>query len=195
MKFRQKLGFFVVDIFETIAVAVSLFVIIYIFIAQVHKVDGPSMQANFFTGDYILTNKVTYHFELPKRGDVVVFKYPKDERVDYIKRVIALPNESVKVENGEVYIYNDNFPDGFVLKETYLKENMITNPSRFLTDGKVHTVSEDSIMAFGDNRPESSDSRDFGEVPLKNIVGKGLVVYWPVSRMKIIEHHIFDEDK
>src|SRR3990167_10435890 len=101
--FRSGINF-VFDFLETIVVALSVFVVIYLFIVQPHEVKGSSMEPSFQNNEYIITDKISYRFGHPQRGDVVIFKAPVNPEVDYIKRIIGLPGESVKISQGKVYV-------------------------------------------------------------------------------------------
>ena len=177
---KAILAFFV-DFIETAVVALSLFVIMYIFLFQPHQVKGESMYPNFHDRDYLLTNKLTYRFKEPHRGDVIVFKAPQNRNYDYIKRIVGLPGETVKVTNGKVYI--NNLP----LNETsYLDKDLETLAGLFLTEGKSYTIPENEYLVMGDNRGHSSDSKDWGTVPKENIIGVAWFRYWPVNSVGIL---------
>ena len=164
------------DILEVIVFAVGVFFFIYLLIMRPHKISGQSMMPNFPDAEYILTEKVTYYRRSPVRGDVVVFTPPGSDADEFIKRVVALPGERVMVKEGLVYI------NGKVLSEPYLEETLLTNSGTFLQEGAEYTVPADKYMVFGDNRPNSSDSRYWGPITKKVISGRAWVVYWPVSK-------------
>ncbi len=178
----KSISTFFMDFLETIVVAMSIFVVIYLFLVQPHEVKGSSMEPNFHNNDYILTDKISYKFSYPKRGDVIIFKSPKNPEVDYIKRVIALPGETVKVLQGYVYV-NDN-----KLPEVYLADQTSLFPGSYLTEGSNITVGEDQLFVLGDNRPHSSDSREFGPIDKKLIIGKAFVRYWPPQGIGVISN-------
>lgn len=172
---------FFLDTLINISAAVLIFAVIYFFVAQPHQVDGGSMLPNYFHGDYVLTEKITSYWSDLKRGDVIVFKYPKDPSKEYIKRVIAVPGEEISVKDGLVYI------NGAPLSEPYIRSGF-TSAHSFLQEGLTYTVKEDEVIAMGDNRNESSDSREWGAVPDDNIVGKVFFRYWPFSRFGLIQN-------
>jgi signal peptidase I len=169
---KSAIAFFF-DILQTIVLAAAMFVIVYLFVAQPHIIKGVSMEPNFQNGEYILTEKVTYLFMSPSRGDVVVFEAPNRKNADYIKRVIGLPGDTVSVLDGKVYI------NGEVLTEDY--EPNTTNPGNFMQEGQDVIVPPDMYIVLGDNRPQSSDSREFGPVEKDSIVGRAILRYWPLS--------------
>lgn len=153
----------------------------YLFLFQPHQVQGHSMDPNFEDGEYLLTDKVTYRMREPKQGDVIVFHAPVARRDDYIKRIIAIPGQEVAVRQGKVYI------DGKILPEVYLPSDFITRPGAFLGEDKSYTVSKDEYFVMGDNRDHSSDSRSWGPVKRKEIIGKAWFAYWPPKRAGIIK--------
>lgn len=172
----KKIVNFVLDFLETIVVALSIFVVVYLFLIQPHEVKGNSMEPNFQNNDYILTDKISYKINVPHRGDVVIFKSPKNPEVDYIKRVIGIPGERVKVQKGKVFV------NGKELSEPYLKDATFLFPGSFLQEGIEISVPNDEYFVLGDNRPHSSDSREFGPIPVKSIIGKALIRYWPLTK-------------
>lgn len=169
----------VVDFFQTLVVFAAIGTAIYWLVAQPHKVSGSSMFPNFKNGDYIITDKVSYRFSEPQRGDIVVFKNPKDETQDFIKRIIGIPGDKVKVESGKIYL------NGNELTEPYLAETIFTNPGSFLQEGGEITVEPDHYITIGDNRPASSDSREWGFITRDEIIGKVFFRYWPATEIGI----------
>lgn len=180
MRIFRRVGGFFLDIIETFVIALAMFVLMYLFLFQPHQVKGNSMYPNFHDQEYLLTDKITYRLSEPKRGDVIVFKAPKNEEYDYIKRIVGLPGETVKVDNCQVFINNQP------LEEKYLSENICTSSGHFWQAGKSIVLSAGEYFVAGDNRPYSSDSRDWGTVPEGNIVGKAWFRYWPADRIGII---------
>lgn len=139
------------------------------------------MYPNFHDGEYILTDKFSYRFGLPKRGDVIVFRAPRNEEYDYIKRIIGLPGDLIQIDNGGVFINNKP------VDEYYLPKDFITNTGAFVRIGQPVTVPNDQYFVLGDNRSHSSDSREWGFVPKENIIGKAWFRYWPANRFGAIE--------
>ena len=178
-------GYFV-DIIETIVVAAAIFVIVYLFLLQPHQVRGASMEPNLSNGQYILTDKISYRFDKPRRGDIIVFKAPVDPNFDYIKRIIGLPGESIQIKGGKIIIKNTTHPKGFVLEEPY-KINGSDQPGTLLEDNKEFKISEDNYFVLGDNRNQSFDSREWGELSRKNIIGKTWLRYWPISKFSFVK--------
>ena len=180
--FYNQVGELLLDFLETLIIATAIFVVVYNFLMQPHSVIGASMEPNFYDGDYILTDKITYRLQQPQRGDVVVFRYPNDLSVDYIKRVIGLPGENVLIENGAVTIFNTDNPDGLKLKEPYLPSDTYTSGGPYFPEGKKTLVPLNSYFVLGDNRTRSSDSRFWGTMPKDDVVGKAWFRYWPFVR-------------
>lgn len=169
------------DIIEVVVFAVAIFLFVYLLILQPHKIKGDSMQPNFPDGEFLLADKVTYRLRTPKRGDVIVFQAPVAPDEEYIKRIIGLPGENVKILGGKVYI-NDK-----LLDESYLKSTLVTGPGNFAKEGEEIKVPSNYFFVLGDNRPASSDSRSWGFVPFKSINGKAWIVYWPPERTGFVK--------
>lgn len=146
--------------------AVLLFGVIYLFIAQPFQIVGVAMAPNYVNGQYFIANKLAYKTTEPARSDVIIFKAPKNPEKDYIKRIIGLPRETISISKGDVYV-NGNKLD----ESAYIKAGVKTYAQSFLHEGQSVTVPEKQYFVLGDNRPFSSDSRDFGFVPEENIIG------------------------
>lgn len=183
------------EIFEwvkALAIAALLVWIIRWFLFAPFAVDGPSMQPNFHTGERLIVNKILYEIREPKRGEVVVFHVPQENR-DFIKRVIALPGDTVRVEGDEVYV-NDEKQDEPYLKQAIAEAQArgeLWNqtgpnfPNELVTEG---TVPADSFLAMGDNRSNSEDSRRIGYIPYDQLIGRADVIFWPLTDIQIIKH-------
>ena len=184
MHFFRKFVKVIYEFIEAFVISASVFVVVYLFLMQPHQVSGSSMYPTFKDKEYLLTDKVTYKRSLPSYGDVIVFKAPINENVDFIKRVIALPGQEVMVKDGHVFI------NGLELVEPYLSSSVVTYAGEFLHEGEPYTVQQGEIMTFGDNREHSSDSRDWGPVPLGNIVGRVFFRYWPTNVAGVITNPI-----
>jgi len=171
----KRLGAFFLDTLEVIVFAVGIFFFIYLLIMRPHKIDGQSMMPNFFNGEYLLTEKVSYYTRNPERGDVVVFTPPVSNLDEYIKRVVALPGETITLRNGRVYI------NGELLNEPYIAGDVYTNDGSFLAEGEDYKVPADKYFVMGDNRQNSSDSRYWGPITKKAMSGRAWVIYWPLK--------------
>ncbi|MFA6594093.1 MAG: signal peptidase I [Candidatus Buchananbacteria bacterium] len=167
-------------IWEMVRVAIISLVIILpvrYFLIQPFYVKGASMEPNFYDHEYLIIDEISYRFNEPQRGDIVVFKYPKDTKQYFIKRVVGLPGDKVKIQDNAVYI------NGEKLGETYLLAGTETVlPVRGY--GEV-TLAEDEYFLLGDNRGQSLDSRIFGSVKKDLIVGRTWIRGWPFSRFTV----------
>jgi signal peptidase I len=167
----RGLGLWIRDM--VFSLAVSIFIITFLY--QPVKVEGTSMLPRLEDQDRLFINKFAYHFEKIERGDVVVFYYPRDPQKSYIKRVIALPGDDLRIDEGRVYV------NGKLLVEPYVPRQYRDARSR-----KETIVPPDDYFLMGDHRSISSDSRDFGAVPRDLIYGKASFVYWPEVDMGVV---------
>lgn len=184
---EENKGFFgnlkdhVIDLIQTLVVFGAIFTVIYLFVAQPHKVSGNSMLPTLRSGDYILTDKLSYRFGSPKQREIIVLKNPRDESQDFIKRIIALPGDTVKIEGGQVLV-NDK-----TLTETYLPNDFKTRSGAFLGEGQTVKAGSNQYFVLGDNRNHSSDSREWGGVTREEIVGRAFFRYWPPQSFGLIK--------
>jgi len=168
--FRSKLY----ELFETLLIAAILFVVINIVTARV-VVESVSMQPNLHEGELVIVNKLAYRWSEPERGDIVVFPYPLNQEIRFIKRVIGIPGDHVVVQNGQTSV------NGIVLFEPYLADTPAYTGE--------WTVEEGEVFVLGDNRNNSNDSSRWGNVPLDDLLGKAILVYWPLSEFHAIPHY------
>jgi signal peptidase I len=162
------------EVIETIVLTVLMFLVIR-FAVQNFNIEGTSMEPSLHNQELILVDKWTYLFRPPARGDVIVFVAPPQPSQDYIKRVIAIPGDTITIQNTTVIV------DGVTLKESYIDQNNQGN----IYDYKHISnwvVPPDHYFVMGDNRKGSSDSRDWGYVPKQNIIGRAALVYWPLQQ-------------
>ena len=165
---------------ELLRFAVLAFLIIIpirTFIAQPFIVSGSSMYPTFQDGNYLIVDQISYRFEDPNRGDIIVFRFPKDKKKFFIKRIIGLPNESIKIDGSKITIMNDNHPDGFDLNEQYVKN--------LAFDNMTVVLGNDEFFVMGDNRSSSSDSRSWGNVKENLIIGHVLLRLLPINQIGI----------
>ncbi len=194
IKYTPMKNFFVF-LFELVKIVViSLVIIIPIryFLIQPFYVKGASMEPNFKDHEYLIVDEISYRFSEPERGDIIVFKYPKDPQEYFIKRLIGLPGETVQVKDGKVIIYNDDNVQGMVLDEFYLPDNLRTYSN---TDDKIELRSEEGEEEYymlGDNRNSSKDSRSFGPVHEAYITGKVLFRGWPFDRVTLFDTPVYE---
>lgn len=177
---KQQHENFFKDIVKFSIVALIIVIPIRFFVAQPFIVSGASMQPTFDSGQYLIVDQLTYHFETPKRGEVIVFKYPKDPSKYFIKRVIGLPGETVRIEGENIYIENEEHPSGFLLDEPYLDDSNV-RPSTLTV-----SLGSDQYFVLGDNRKASSDSRVWGPLSGDSIVGRAFLRLLPVSKSGIL---------
>ncbi|TET37237.1 MAG: signal peptidase I [Dehalococcoidia bacterium] len=167
------------EILVIILLAVAIFLLLQSTV-QSFKVEGFSMEPSFHNGQYLAVNKAVYWFGDPQRGEVIVFRSLENPDRDLIKRVIALPGETVEIKEGRVYI------DGAPLDEPYIiEEPDYTYPSR--------QVPPDFYFVLGDNRNSSSDSHVWGMLPREYIIGKAWFCYWPLSEWQLVPTYPFEQ--
>lgn len=176
----KRLGIFLLDILQTIVLALAIFMVVYFFLMQPHQVRGSSMFPNFKDGEYLLTDKISFRLSNPKRGNVIVFEAPPNRREDFIKRIIALPGEKVSIKEGKVLVNNKQ------LEETYLPSSFSTQPGTYLEEDKTIELKNNEYFVLGDNRNFSSDSRMWGPIKRDDIIGRAFFVYWPPQQIGII---------
>ena len=170
-----SLGEEIKDWIVSIAIAVVLAFFIRYFIVELYLVDGPSMRPTLQSAERLVVNKFIYRFRPPERGEILVFRYPRDPSRDFIKRVIAVPGDTIEIRDGRVYV------NAALLNEPYIL-------SKTRGNYPLATVPDEHIFVMGDNRNNSEDSRfaDVGFVPFDLIKGKAMLVFWPVSQFKTL---------
>lgn len=167
---------FLVDVLETLVLSAALFLIINTISARI-RIESISMQPTLYEGDFVIVNRLAYKLGEPGRGDIIVFRYPPDpEREPYIKRVIGLPGEKVKIQDGKVIV------NEVLIHESYIKASPAYRGEWIVPD--------DQLFVLGDNRNNSSDSHSWGMVPIKNVIGKAEVVYAPFSHWQVLNPRI-----
>jgi len=176
---------FVVEIFKVVVISLAIIIPIRYFLIQPFYVKGASMEPSFHDHEYLIINEISYRFNEPQRGDIVVFRFPQNPRQYFIKRIIGLPGEKVKIKEGQVYIYNEENPNGILLDEEIYLFNDIETPNLGKPDW---IVGQDEYFVLGDNREASMDSRQFGPVPRRLIVGKAWVRGWPFDKITVFEN-------
>lgn len=171
-----KAGSFLWELVRIIVIAFVLMIGFRVFVAEPFVVSGSSMVPNFHNKEYLVVDKLSYRFGEPNRGDVIIFKYPKDTSQYFIKRIIGLPGERVQIDAGKVKVFNDQHPNGVVITEPYLP----TNDNTFGTS-QIVTLGSSEYYVMGDNRLASSDSRVWGVLPENLIVGKAFLRAFPIA--------------
>jgi signal peptidase I len=178
---------------ESILIALVLAMVIRFFIIESFKIPTGSMRPTLLEGDLIMVNKFIYgarvpfsklrlpELRKPKRGDVIVFIYPIDRKKNFIKRLVAFPQETVEIKNGTIYI-NDQ-----PLLDPVFNQRYYYNRGEFSLEGKKIVVPKDSLFVLGDNSASSQDSRYWGFVPKENLLGQAILIWWPPQRIRIIK--------
>jgi signal peptidase I len=166
---------------EVIVIALIIAMPIRWFVAEPFIVNGASMDPTFATGQFLIVDRVTYRLEEPKRGDVIVFEYPNDPSIYYIKRIIVLPGETFSITKGRIDIVNSANPQGFVLDDAYVAADHAS-----YEDVATTTMDATHYFVMGDNRAQSSDSRYWGPLDKKFIVGRPVIRLWPVNEISIL---------
>lgn len=164
---------FALDILETLVLAVVLYFGINAVSARV-RVDGFSMRPTLQDGEYILVNKLAYTFSEPVRGDIVVFVFPVNPEEDLIKRIIGVPGDTISIQNGVLTV------NGVAVDEPYINGPPVYNGT--------WQVSEGELFVLGDNRNDSRDSHQWGLLPIENVIGRAVLIYWPPEEWQVIRH-------
>ena len=168
------------EVLETILIALVLAFLVRTFVVESFLVDGRSMQPTLQHHERLFVNKLIYRIGEPHRGDIIVFRYPKDPSRDFIKRVIAIPGDEIEIRrDGAVWI------NGQEIVEAYISE---LDPRAFMST----QIPDGEYFVMGDNRKNSEDSRFFGTVPIANVKGKALAIYWPLDDARALNHQQSD---
>ncbi len=166
------------DLVKFAIIALAIVIPVRMWIAQPFVVSGESMYPTFHDGEYLIVDEISYITGSANRGDIVIFRYPKDPTRFFIKRVIGLPNEKIIINNGEITIINKDNPDGFKLKEPYINEKEFT--------GSEYTTKDNEFFVMGDNRNRSSDSRTWGILPKKLMIGRAYLRLLPFNEISYL---------
>lgn len=172
---------FALEVLQIVIISAAIIIPIRYFLIQPFYVKGASMEPNFYDHEYLIIDELSYRLREPLRGEIVVFRYPRDESQFFIKRVIGLPGETVEVTDAHVVIYNDANPNGKALDEDPYLDGVLTQGKKKITLGP------DEYFVMGDNRDESLDSRSFGAVKKSEIVGRVWVRGLPLSRISTFD--------
>lgn len=175
------------DLIRFSLLSIIIVIPIRLFIVSPFVVNGSSMEPTFSTGEYLIVDQLSYRLHEPKRGDVVIFHYPQDPSKFFIKRVVGLPNETIILSGNTVRVINDENPEGFYLDEsflTYVSEN----------GNETFSLNSDEYVVLGDNRLASSDSRSWGTLNKKLIVGRALLRLFPIASIDVLPGEIKPED-
>jgi len=179
---NDKMRYWVKEWIEPIVIAVILALIIRTFVVQAFKIPTGSMRPTLIEGDRLLVNKFIYKFKELKRGDVIVFIAPEDKKKDFIKRLVGLPGESIEISNGDILINGKAIEQNSPLTGRYYY-----NRGDFGKEGESIKIPSNAYYVLGDNSISSRDSRYWGFMPKKYLLGKAFLIYWPPNRIKIIK--------
>lgn len=178
---NTKLRYLMKEWVEPIVIAVVLALIIRTFVVQAFKIPTGSMRPTLMEGDRILVNKFIYKFRKPVRGDVIVFVSPEDKKKDFIKRLVGLPGEEIEISNGTILINKKAVDSDSVIRERYYY-----NRGDFGKENQAVIIPDNAYYALGDNSISSRDSRYWGFMPKKYLIGKAFLIYWPLTRIRIL---------
>lgn len=179
MNENQKTESEIWEFIKVVLISVAIVLPIRAYVAQPFIVSGASMEPNFQNGEYLIIDELTYQFKEPQRGEVIVFRYPLNPSDFFIKRIVALPQETVEIKTGKITVKKRG-GDLFELKEPYLPADAETAPDLVLDLG------EEEYFVMGDNRPHSSDSRIWGALEKSKIIGRAFIRLWPVAKAGVI---------
>lgn len=178
--FSESVVSFIVEVAKVVIISLAIIIPIRYFLIQPFYVKGASMEPNFFDNEYLVVDEISYRFGEPHRGDVVVLRNPRHESDFFIKRVVGLPGERIVITNSTVTIYNTEHPSG-----TLLDESAYLTPAVRTSGDEDVTLRSNELFVLGDNRESSLDSRYFGPITRKEIVGRTWIRAWPVNRMTV----------
>ncbi len=181
LKSFGSIGLFLLELIKVAVLAGLTIVLVRHFLFKPFYVKGASMEPTYFDKEYLIIDELSYRLRVPQRGEVIVFKYPEDQTEFFLKRIIGLPGERVKISEGKITIYNKEHPEGAILNETFLPGDLLTSGER-----NFAPLSDNQYFVMGDNRPNSYDSRRFGAVDKNLVVGRVWLRGWPFNRAELI---------
>jgi signal peptidase I len=164
------------EIIQFALIALVIVIPIRMFIAQPFIVNGASMEDTFHTGEYLIVDQVSYRFNEPEAGDVIVFRYPRNPSTFFIKRIIGTPGDTINIDGNVVTIINEEHPNGFILDEQYITP---MSPNTFISE----ELGDREYFVMGDNRDHSSDSRTWGILQRENIIGQAFLRLFPFNKV------------
>lgn len=179
---------YVGELLRVVIISLAIIIPVRYFLVQPFYVKGASMEPNFYDHEYLVIDEISYRFRDPSRGEIVVFRYPRDPSQFFIKRVVGLPGETVEIENSKLKIYNQEYQNGAVIEEPYLDAAEI-----FWGETKI-TLAEDEYFILGDNRDSSLDSRAFGPISRGLIIGRVWLRGWPLDRITRFIAPVYEVD-
>jgi signal peptidase I len=179
LSWLKKFGILVFEVVKVVLISLAIILPIRLFLVQPFYVEGASMEPNFYQNEYLIIDEISYRFNEKQRGEVVIFKNPKDTSAYFIKRIIALPGETIAIEDGHPVI-ND-----VALEELYIENFSSDNHSAI-------TLGEDEYFVMGDNRTNSLDSRQLGSISKNFIIGRVWIRGWPISRVNTFNVPVYE---
>lgn len=182
MNFKQ-IALAIWETLKTLVVIIVLAMLIRTYLIQPFIVDGASMEPTYHNNDYLLIDKLSLRNREPRRGEVIVFKYPRDPRENYIKRVVGLPGDTVTVKDDTITIKNAAHPDGVIAQEPYIRQDSLQSP---YPGEMTVTLEPNQYFVLGDNRHASSDSRFFGALNRSYIVGRPVLRLFPFNNISVV---------
>ncbi|MCX7779151.1 MAG: signal peptidase I [Patescibacteria group bacterium] len=186
-KTKNLIKEFIIEFLKILIISLVIVLPIRSFLIQPFYVKGASMEPSFHDYEYLIIDEITFRFRQPQRGEIIVFHPPHNDRDYYIKRVIGLPGERILIKNGEIFIYNKTFPQGIILDESSYLEAGVTTP------GQVDLLlGSEEYFVLGDNRHSSLDSRSFGPVAGKKIIGRVWLRGWPLTKIGKFEIPLYN---
>ena len=177
--FFRSVGVFVFEVLKVVVISLVIIIPVRYYLIQPFYVKGASMEPNFHDYEYLIIDEISYRFDQPQRGEVVVVRNPNDQSQYFIKRIIGLPGETVEIKDGQVIIYNDRYPAGIELDESVYLALAVKTQGR-----DIVKLENDQCYLLGDNRTSSLDSRLFGPLSMDDIVGRAWVRAWPFNRIR-----------
>lgn len=182
----KTVGMFLLELLKIAVIAGVTIALVRYYLFKPFYVKGASMEPNFYDHEYLIIDELSYRFREPTRGEVIVFKYPENPKEYFLKRIIGLPGERVRVANGEIFIYNNAHPEGVKIDESYLSKDLPTG-------GDTMTqLTASQYYVLGDNRSNSFDSRRFGPIDKSAVVGRAWVRGWPLNRLQTFKAPSFN---
>lgn len=179
-------GLFILELVKIVALAFFTIVLVRYYLFKPFYVKGASMEPNFYDHEYLIIDELTYRLREPERGEVIVFRYPGNPKEYFLKRIIGLPGERVKVAEGKITVYNQAHPEGSEVSEAYLPGDLRTSGEQIIQ------LRINQFFVLGDNRPNSFDSRRFGPIDRGAIVGRAWFRGWPFSRAQLFPAPAFN---
>lgn len=181
---HPKIHYILKEWVEPIALAIILALFIRTFFVQAFKIPTSSMRPTLMEGDRILVEKVSYRFHEPKRGDIVVFKFPRDRKKDFIKRLVGFGGETIEIKGGKILIDGKVLADHPVIAGNYYYNR---DDWPYGREGEAVRIPEGCYFVLGDNSAQSSDSRNWGFVEKRNMIGRAVFIYWPLNRIRVLK--------